>query len=388
VERYTVSQITAAIGEALEAEFSDTTVEGEVSGFKAHGSGHWYFSLKDGQAVLNCAMFRNDNAKVRRAPRDGDKLACRGGIDVYAPRGSYSLIVRKLEATGEGDLLRKLAELRERLRAEGLFDSKRKRPLPTYPRAIGVATSPTGAAFADILRVVRGRFPGLTIYLAPCRVQGEGAAAEIVAALRLLQAHGRSDVIIVGRGGGSAEDLWCFNEEAVVRAVAASAIPTVSAVGHEVDTALTDFAADVRAATPSHAAELVTPEGAALEAWLFEHQARLRAAAAQRVRRGRERLAAVRLQHPRQRVERGRMRCDELAERLAAAVERYASRRRDRLTAAARHLDALSPLKVLDRGYAIALRDGVPVRDAHALSTGDRLDLRLAVGARVVVVAD
>lgn len=388
MERYTVSQITAAIGSALEEEFSDTTVEGEVSGFKAHGSGHWYFSLKDGQAVLNCAMFRSDNARVRRPPRDGDKLACRGGIDVYAPRGSYSLVVRSMAATGEGDLLRKLGELREKLRAEGLFDAARKRPLPPYPRAIGIATSPTGAAFHDILRVVRGRFPGLTVYLAPCRVQGDGAAAEIVAALELLQRHGGSDVIIVGRGGGSAEDLWCFNEEPVVRAVAASAIPTVSAVGHEVDTALTDFAADARAATPSHAAELVTPDRAALQAWLEDQLARLRAAAERRVRRARERLAAVRLHHPRQRVERGRMRCDELEERLRAATARYAARRRDRLAAAARHLDALSPLAVLDRGYAIALRAGVPVRDAAALATGERLELRLARGTRPVIVAD
>ncbi len=381
MERFTVSALTQEIGALLGGTFEDVEVEGEVSGFKAHGSGHWYFALKDGDAVLACAMFRNQNSKMRRSPRDGERLVARGSVDVYPPRGTYSLVVQSLQAIGVGDLLRRLAELRARLTAEGLFDPARKRRIPSFPRGIGVVTSPTGAAFHDIVRVVRQRFPGMPIYLAPCRVQGEGAAEEIVAAIALLNRHGRSDVLIVGRGGGSAEDLWCFNEETVVRAIVASAIPVVSAVGHEVDTALSDFAADLRAATPSQAAELVTPVRDELAMAVAEREARLHVAMGRRVKLLRERLVRVRLVHPRQRVERARIRCDELEDRLTAAALRGVVIRRAGLVAAARQLDALSPLSVLVRGYAIVTRDGAPVTDAATLAVGDPLRLRLARGA-------
>ena len=207
MERFTVSELTHEISSLLGASFEDVEVEGEISGFKAHGSGHWYFTLKDDGAVLNCAMFRNWNARVRRPPREGDRILARGALDVYPPRGSYSLVVRQIVAAGEGDLARRLEELRVRLAAEGLFDPARKRPLPIYPSAVGVATSPTGAAFADIRRVIRQRYPGLPIFLAPCRVQGDGAAQEVANAIAMLNAHGKSDVIILGREGGSAEDL-------------------------------------------------------------------------------------------------------------------------------------------------------------------------------------
>ncbi len=380
MEKFTVSGLTGEIGACLGAEFGDVWVEGELSGFKPHGSGHWYFSLKDDHAVLNCAMFRGDNARVKAHPREGDRVLLRGAVDVYAPRGSYSLIVRKMESTGEGELLKRLEALRARLAAEGLFDERRKRPLPAHPTAIGVATSATGAAFQDILRVVDDRYPGMPIYLAACRVQGEGAAAEIVRAIELLNRHGKSDVLIVGRGGGSAEDLWCFNEEVVVRAIVASRIPVVSAVGHEIDWSLSDFAADRRAATPSHAAELITPEKDALLDALEAISERLAHAMARRIRAGRDRLTRIRLRHPRVRVERGRVRCDELDTRLHAAVSRLATRRRERVVLAGRHLDALSPLKVLDRGYAIALKGGAAVTDAALLRSGDRLVVRLARG--------
>jgi exodeoxyribonuclease VII large subunit len=380
VERFTVSELTGEIAAILGGSFQDIEVAGEVSGFKAHGSGHWYFCLKDGDAVLACAMFRNNNARVRRPPRDGDRVFARGSVDVYPPRGTYSLVVRQLQAAGDGDLLRRLEELRARLGAEGLFDPSRKRALPRFPRAIGVATSPTGAAFQDILRVVRQRFAGMPIYLAPCKVQGDGAAEDVARAIALLNRHGKSDVLIVGRGGGSAEDLWAFNEEVVVRAVVASAIPVVSAVGHEVDVALSDLAADVRAATPSHAAELVTPVRDALAELLDEYAGRLRAAMTRRLATLRDRLDRVRLVHPRQKVERARIRCDELDERLREAALRGLVFRRARLASAARHLDALSPLAVLVRGYAIVTREGVAVSDAAALHPGDRLDLRLSHG--------
>lgn len=379
--RYTVSELTAEVAAVFSESFADVAVEGEISGFKAHGSGHWYFSLKDGNAVLSCAMFRGDNMRVRRPPRDGDRVLLQGALSVYPPRGTYSLIARKMEAVGSGDLLRRLEELRARLAAQGLFDPGKKRPLPPHPRAIGVVTSPTGAAFQDIVRVVRGRFPGMPIYLAPVKVQGDGAAAEIAAGIALLNEHGRSDVLIVGRGGGSIEDLWAFNEELVVRAVAASRIPVVAAVGHEVDVSLTDFAADVRAATPSHAAELTTPVAADLRDHLLVQYDRLELAIRRRLRDARQRLARVRLVHPKERIARGRLRCDDLSERMQLAVERALSRRRDRLAAGARALQAMSPLAVLDRGYAIALRGTHPVTDARTVAVGDTLQVRLAQGS-------
>ncbi len=426
MQRFTVSELTRRIAGLLTTTFDDVEVEGEVSGYKVHSSGHWYFSLKDGEAVVACVMFRNDNTRMRRQPREGERLVARGTIDVYPPRGSYSFVVRQLTAAGKGELQRKLEELRARLHAEGLFDARRKRKLPAVPRAIGVATALTGAAFQDIVRVVRQRYPSMPIYLAPCRVQGEGAAAEIARAVRLLNEHGKSDVLIVGRGGGSAEDLWAFNEEIVVRAVFESVIPVVSAVGHEIDTALSDYAADVRAATPSHAAEMCTPVRAELAAAVDGLEKRLQLAMNRRVTHLRDRVTRVRLLHPRQRLERGRMRLDELEDRLReAAVRQLVTRRarlasasrhldvltpallvqrsrfrtfdlerrlregalrvlpprRNRLGAAARHLEALSPLAVLVRGYAIATHGGVALTDAASLTTGDTIEVRLAQGS-------
>jgi exodeoxyribonuclease VII large subunit len=238
----------------------------------------------------------------------------------------------------------------------------------------------------DILRVMGQRWPGLPVYLAPCRVQGEGAAEEIAAAVELLNDHGKADVLLVGRGGGSAEDLFCFNEEVVVRAIARSRIPVVSCVGHEVDTTLSDFAADLRAATPSHAAEKVVPVRADLQRWVAEREGRLTGAMQRRVRMLRERLARVRLQHPRQRIERARLRADELDERIRLAVARILARKRDRAGAAARHLDALSPLRVLDRGYALVQREGLAVTDAATLKGGDTVEARFAKGRATLTV--
>lgn len=426
MERYTVAELTGIVADLLGAELNDVWVEGEVSGFKPHGSGHWYFTLKDANAVLSCAMFRGDNLKVRKPPRDGDRVLVRGGVDVYPPRGTYSLIVRRMEPVGAGELQRKLEELRARLLEEGLFDPARKRPIPRYPEAIGVATSQTGAALQDILRVVWARYPGMPIYLAPCKVQGEGAAADVAKAIALLNAHGKSSVLLVGRGGGSVEDLWAFNEEPVVRAVVGSRIPVVSAVGHEVDVSLCDLAADARAATPSHAAELVTPVRDELLAWVDEQAERLELAMRRRTAVARDRVARVRLQHPRQKLERARLRCDELEDRLGIAVQRRVglarerlnrvrlvepriqllrarvtelqrrlqpgtqrvlAMRRERLRSAVRGLDALSPLAVLDRGYAIVRKGDHVVRQAAELSAGDLVNLRLGEGtvdARVV----
>jgi len=376
----TVSELTRQLKDVLTGSFSDVLVQGEIAGFTAHRSGHWYFSIKDRGAVLNCVMFRGYNQYMRWQPRVGDEVLLAGQLDIYPPHGKYNLLVRKLRHAGEGDLQRRLEALKAKLAAEGLFSPERKRPLPALPRAIGVATSASGAALHDILKVLDRRFPSIPVFLASCRVQGEGAPAEIVAALQRLGADGRPDVIIVGRGGGSQEDLMAFNDEGVARAIAASPVPVVSAVGHETDVSIADLVSDVRAATPSHAAELVVPERDALLAWVGELQQRMTLALRRDLARRREHLARLRLRHPGRRVDEARIRCDELSTRLSRAADRDLQRRQRRLGAAAGRLDALSPLAVLERGYAVALHQGEALRDATAVSVGDRLDLRLHRG--------
>ncbi len=377
----TVSQLTQALSDVVHERFGTVRVEGEVGRITVARSGHWYLNLKDEGAVLDAAVFRGANQRMSWRPREGDKVVATGELSIYAPRGSYSLIVRRLERAGAGDLLARLEEMKRKLAAEGLFAPERKRPLPAVPRAVGVVTSATGAALRDILRVADGRWPGLPIYLAPCLVQGDGAAAQIAAAIRLMEAHGKADVIIVGRGGGSAEDLWAFNEEPVVRAVAACAIPVVSAVGHETDTSLCDLAADLRAATPSHAAELVVPEREGLVALVRDLRERLSLASARQLERKRQRVQAIKLRDPRRRVIEARMRADDLDARLRRAAALRIERGRSAVELKAARLRALSPLAVLDRGYAIALREGRAIRDVAELSAGERVELRLARGS-------
>ena len=252
----TVGEITRAIKDVLLGAFPGIWVKGELSGYKAHPSGHLYLKLKDASAQLDCVMYKSSASKLSFTPKDGLEVEAFGEISVYEPRGNYQLVIRQMRVAGIGALLAQLEELKRRLAAEGLFDAGRKQPLPRYPGTIGVVTSPVGAAVRDIVKVLRGRWPGIRIVLAPVKVQGEGAAAEIAAAIGRFDRWGGADLLIVGRGGGSIEDLWAFNEEVVVRAIAAARTPIISAVGHEVDTTLADFAADVRAATPSNAAEI------------------------------------------------------------------------------------------------------------------------------------
>lgn len=360
--------------------FGAVTVRGELSNFTAHRSGHWYFAIKDQNAVINCAMFRGSNARVNFQPRAGDAVVLMGGMDVYAPQGRLSLIVRSMRKDGAGDMARRLEELKRRLAGEGLFDPDRKRDLPPLPRCVGVATSPTGAALQDVLKVLRQRFPATHVLVSPCKVQGEGSAESVVDAITRLERDGRAEVIIFGRGGGSPEDLMAFNDEGLARAVAACSIPTISAVGHEVDVSITDLVADVRAATPSHAAELVVPEREGLQVVIDELRERLHSAMRRDLGQRRERLTRVQLRGPMQRVTDGRLRLDELSDRIHIGVRKGLTRDQAQLAQLSGRLDAMSPLRVLERGYVVVTQDGSAVTSSARLSPGDAVRLRFADG--------
>ena len=258
-EILSVSEITGLVKQTLENEFDEVSVIGEISNFKAHVSGHWYFTLKDSNAQINCTMWRGLNSYVFFTPQDGMKIIANGKITVYPPRGSYQLDVRSMKPAGVGELQAAFEKLKQKLFEEGLFDEEHKKPIPRFPQKIGVVTAIDGAAFQDMKSIASRRYPLAELVIASCRVQGEGAAEEIVKSIKLLNQQNDIDVIVVGRGGGSLEDLWAFNEEIVARAIFASKIPVISAVGHEVDFTISDFVADLRAATPSAAIELATP---------------------------------------------------------------------------------------------------------------------------------
>ena len=368
--------------------FGEVHVCGEISNFTAHRSGHWYFAIKDQNAVINCAMFRGNNARCRFQPRTGDKVVVVGGMDVYAPQGRLNLIVRSMTEDGAGDLQRQLEELKKKLSAEGLFDPGRKQPLPSLPQTIGVATSPTGAAFQDILKVLSRRFPGRHILLSPCKVQGDGSAATVIEAIDRLVADGRSDVIIFGRGGGSPEDLMAFNDEQLARAIAACPIPTVSAVGHEVDVSISDLVADVRAATPSHAAELVVPERDAIQAYVDELTERLVTSMLRGIEQRRQRLSHIRLRTPAQRIADGRLRLDEMSDRLFRVADARLVQDRNRLAHLSGRLDAMSPLRVLERGYVVVQGEEGAVTSADALNAGDAVQLRFHDGRKSAVIEE
>jgi exodeoxyribonuclease VII large subunit len=427
---YTVSRLNREAKLLLETGLPALWLEGEISNFARPSSGHWYFSLKDTGAQVRCAMFRGSNLRVRVTPRDGLHVLVRARVSLYEARGEYQLIVEHLEEAGEGALRRRFEELKARLAAEGLFDTARKRPLPVLPKRIGVVTSPTGAAIRDVLHILKRRFPAIPVLVYPVAVQGAGSAAEIAAAIRRASDARAVDVLIVGRGGGSLEDLWSFNEEIVARAIHDCAVPIVTGIGHEVDVTIADFVADVRAPTPSGAAELVVPDRAE---WLraFEGAAVRLASALKRALRARAERAAWakrRLEqlHPGRRLAERAQRLDELegrlrralrlalahdaarlrelamhlqrlspATRVGALVARRATlearlvaaersrleRARNRLGLAARTLDAVSPLATLDRGYAILqTSDGRVVRAAREVSPGDAVRARTGAG--------
>ncbi|HVX10436.1 MAG TPA: exodeoxyribonuclease VII large subunit [Pirellulales bacterium] len=395
---WSVSELTGQIKDLLEGQFQSVWVGGEISNFSRPQSGHCYFTLKDDKAQIRAVLWRAAAMRLRFALEDGVQVVCQGDLDVYAPRGSYQLVVRQVEPKGIGPLELALRKLKERLAAEGLFDPGRKRPLPRFPRRVAFVTSPTGAAIRDFLEVLRRRWKGVDVLVVPTRVQGDGAAREIAAAIeRVNRLSVPVDCLVVGRGGGSLEDLWAFNEEPVVRAIHASRIPVVSAVGHEIDVTLADLVADVRALTPSEAAELVVPAADEIRAALRRQQQHLLGALRRRAATSRARLIALAgrrvFRKPFDLVHNLQRRLDELSTRSARAVRQRTATARRTLDSQAVHLESLSPLAVLGRGYSLTQRlsDGRPVHSATSLAPGELLSTRFATGravSRVEAVTD
>ncbi len=427
---YSVSRLNREVRVLLERGFGSIWLEAEISNLARPGSGHWYFSLKDANAQVRCCMFRQRNMLCAFAARDGQKVLVRARIGLYEPRGEYQLVIEHMEDAGLGALKRQFEELSAKLAAEGLFAAERKRALPMIPKRIGVITSPTGAAIRDILHVLARRFAAVPVLIYPVPVQGAAAGAEIAAAVRTAGRRAECDVLILARGGGSLEDLWAFNDEALARAIAASPIPVVSGIGHEIDFTIADFAADVRAPTPSAAAELAVPDGEEWRASLRRLGQRLQRGLLRRVEAQRERLrwlvGRAALVSPSARLAQQTQRLDELEQRLSRALRQILADRRTelgerrsrlwqlspaarlrstaagqaalyaRLRAAAharlhlarerfaplvRTLSAVSPLATLERGYAIVSRvDGGILRNAANAPPGTLIEARLAVG--------
>ncbi len=436
---FTVSRLNREVRELLEGTFPLVWVEGEISNFARPSSGHWYFTLKDESAQVRCAMFRNRNYLLGFTPENGTQVLVRARLSLYEPRGDYQLIVEHLEEAGDGALRRAFEALKQRLAAEGLFAQERKRPLPALPRRIGVITSPTGAAVRDILSVLRRRFPAIPVLIYPVPVQGKEAAPAIARMIRTACERRECDVLILARGGGSLEDLWAFNEECVARAIHDCEIPIVSGVGHEIDVTIADFAADLRAPTPTGAAELVTPDGADWQRRLRRGSERLQRNLRRRLDEDCRRLqwlaTRLRQQHPGQRLLQWNQRLDEMEQTLVrvlqarlhreqarlrelqahlqrhrplARIERHLERCRNlrerltrqihlqlrehvqRLQGLSRALDAVSPLATLGRGYAIVRRlpEGEILRDARQVQVGDAVEARLSRGSLLCEVKE
>lgn len=427
IEIYSVSVLNRLAKMMLEETFPLVWVEGEISNLACPSSGHMYFSLKDAQAQVRCALFKQRNRGLGFTPENGMQVLIRARVSLYEGRGEYQLIVESMEEAGHGALQRAFEALKKKLLAEGLFDSAHKKSLPKLPSCIGVVTSPTGAAIRDIISVLKRRFPAIPVIIYPTAVQGNEAAAQIVNALKKANLRQECDVIILGRGGGSLEDLWSFNEEIVARAIYASDIPIVSAVGHEVDFTIADFAADQRAATPTAAAELVSPDRAEWEHKAVQYHARLLQNMRTFLANTRLNLMHLnkRLKHPGQYIRERWQHCDHLEQRLLSLWQSYSHRKvntlyqvtsrlqqqnpmhrlkaentlcqslHDRLCSATQHLhknkqlqlentsralNAVSPLNTLSRGYAIASVKGHIVKSVHDIKQGDSLQLRLSNG--------
>ena len=384
---YTVSQVNQYIKALLDRdrELTALYVRGEISNYKAYPSGHHYFSLKDGEGAIRCVMFKREAMSLRFRPENGMKVIAFGRVAVFPRDGQYQLYCTSLTPEGVGDLHLAFEQLKQKLYAEGLFDPAHKKPIPKFPKRIALITSSAGAAVRDMLRILGARWPMAEVFLLPVRVQGAEAPGEICAAIAWANRHQVADLIITGRGGGSMEDLWAFNDENVARTIYHSAIPVISAVGHEPDVTIADFVADLRAATPSNAAELAVPDQNEVAVWLRQMEGRLAQAMGRKLESARkdlDRAARCRaLQDPMNYVDDKRMVLDYQREKLAAGLNAALNRERQRFGQLASKLDALSPLKVLGRGYAIPRKaDGGVVRSVADVAPGDPLKLRVADG--------
>lgn len=382
-----VSELTRYLRQLLESDeiLQDVWVRGEVSNLSRPTSGHVYFTLKDQTAALRCVIWRMNAARLRFDLGNGQAVEAHGYISLYERDGQYQLYVDTLRPAGEGWLFQEFMRLKARLEAEGLFDPERKRPLPPHPRRIGLVTSPTGAALQDMLNTLRRRYPLVEVILSPAAVQGEEAPAALIAALKRLYRLPGLDAILVARGGGSLEDLWAFNDEEVVRTIAASPVPVVTGIGHETDFTLADFAADLRAPTPTAAAELVTPDIYDLRLGLIERSNRLRGSLQTQIQSERrhldERARRLGLLSPRRWIQNDRQRLDALLERAERALMNSISLRRTHLDGWQHRLNALNPLAVLQRGYAVVMeRNGQVAHSVQHIHPGDELTIRLKDG--------
>jgi exodeoxyribonuclease VII large subunit len=426
----TVEQLNRQIRQMLEGQFSLVWIQGEISNFKAHTSGHFYFSLKDSKSQISAVMFRGHNSRLKFKPADGLSVLVRCRVTVYEPRGNYQLAVEQMEPVGAGALQKAYEQLKLKLKTEGLFEAGRKRPLPAYPRHIGIVTSPTGAAIQDMMNVLERRNKMVPVTLVPTLVQGEGSAQKIIEALEKAWRLPNVDVIIVGRGGGSIEDLWAFNDEALARAIAASPVPVISAVGHEVDFTIADFVADLRAPTPSAAAELVVKNSFDLALQIKTIGQRLMLAIRKKLEIEQHRLsrAGGRLVDPKRRLQDLSQRRDELVDRLQNASRLLLERKQMKIKVlesrlvsplivvqklraraqqitlrlssevashlqgknakfreSAARLDALSPLKTLDRGYSIVLKNKKVVTKPGQVAVGDQIRVQIGTDPHQLV---
>jgi exodeoxyribonuclease VII large subunit len=384
----TVSELTRYIRQMFELDYrlQDVWVQGEISNLSRPSSGHVYFTLKDSGAAIKCAMWRNSVTPNVQRLSEGAAILAHGKLSVYEVQGVYQLYVDAIQTAGVGDLYQQFERLKAQLQAEGLFEPDRKRLLPPVVHAIGIVTSPTGAALQDMLNVIRRRWPLLRIMLSPAPVQGDDAPPKIMAALERLYRRDDLDAIIIARGGGSIEDLWCFNDEAVARAIARSPVPTISGVGHEVDFTIADFVADVRAPTPSAAAELVTPDQEEVRSTLGAYAATLEALMSDQIRQARLRLQlderALAHLSPRVKLANARQRLDEAGSRMQDAIRHGLVLRRERVRSFGAQLNAYNPLNVLARGYAVVRKEssGEVVRSVAQVAAGDALTIRVSDG--------
>ncbi|MCL4107024.1 UNVERIFIED_CONTAM: hypothetical protein GTU68_050255 [Idotea baltica] len=387
-----VTELVSVFKEVVETALPPACVQGEISNCKRSAAGHFYLTLKDDRSEIGAVIWKGTAAKLKFQPKDGMKVLATGGLQVYVARGSCQFIISELKPDGIGELELAFRQLKEKLEAEGLFDVARKRPLPRFPRRVGLITSPTSAAVKDMIQVMVRRWPSVDILVLPVPVQGIGVAPRIAKAINFVKNIPNIDVVITGRGGGSLEDLWAFNEEVVARAIAACPVPVISAVGHEIDVSIADLVADRRALTPSEAGEFAVPSVIEVQDRLDSTSQRLRRALRGRLQQYQFRLQALEsrsvYQRPESLVDQHRQRCDELAARAERAVRLMVERKQQKMQSLAASLDALSPLKVLSRGYSLTTKNGQSIRSVNDIQSGDRIQTRLADGVISSVVQD